>query len=210
MGFSKVSPKYLSFVQEYCSFAHCVAGGCASIATSFVFTPSEHIKQQMQVGSHYNNCWYIFHLLLLIEFCHQSNIIFLRTKNLVSRSLAMKITNQFSTSQMASTTITSSTKSPTQTVPLRFQTLRFQIIQKPDYAFLQSKTSLFPVKNSSFPNKTKPFCFTIASHPESQITRLVALKKTKPTGFWVCLKMTKTSLETCLEIVEMGRWWWLR
>ncbi|XP_011022695.1 PREDICTED: uncharacterized protein LOC105124380 isoform X3 [Populus euphratica] len=32
-------------------------GGCASIATSFVFTPSERIKQQMQIGSHYNNCW---------------------------------------------------------------------------------------------------------------------------------------------------------
>ncbi|KAF3448567.1 hypothetical protein FNV43_RR09280 [Rhamnella rubrinervis] len=45
------------FPKEYYSFAHCVAGGCASIATSFVFTPSEHIKQQMQVGSHYNNCW---------------------------------------------------------------------------------------------------------------------------------------------------------
>ncbi|XP_024031493.1 calcium-binding mitochondrial carrier protein Aralar1 isoform X1 [Morus notabilis] len=45
------------FPKEYYSFAHCVAGGCASVATSFVFTPSEHIKQQMQVGSHYGNCW---------------------------------------------------------------------------------------------------------------------------------------------------------
>ncbi|KAL0393547.1 UNVERIFIED_CONTAM: hypothetical protein Slati_4320900 [Sesamum latifolium] len=36
---------------------HCTAGGCASIATSFIFTPSERIKQQMQVGSHYRNCW---------------------------------------------------------------------------------------------------------------------------------------------------------
>ncbi|KAL5552073.1 hypothetical protein UlMin_002249 [Ulmus minor] len=45
------------FPKEYCYFAHCVAGGCASIATSFVFTPSERIKQQMQVGSHYHNCW---------------------------------------------------------------------------------------------------------------------------------------------------------
>ncbi|XP_052210505.1 uncharacterized protein LOC127813532 [Diospyros lotus] len=42
---------------KYESFAHCTAGGCASIATSFIFTPSERIKQQMQVGSHYQNCW---------------------------------------------------------------------------------------------------------------------------------------------------------
>lgn len=45
------------FPKEYYSFAHCMAGGCASIATSFIFTPSERIKQQMQVGSHYQNCW---------------------------------------------------------------------------------------------------------------------------------------------------------
>ncbi|XP_059661793.1 uncharacterized protein LOC132307919 isoform X2 [Cornus florida] len=45
------------FPKEYHSFAHCMAGGCASIATSFIFTPSERIKQQMQVGSHYQNCW---------------------------------------------------------------------------------------------------------------------------------------------------------
>ncbi|KAI3468733.1 hypothetical protein Pfo_025396 [Paulownia fortunei] len=43
--------------KEYHSLAHCTAGGCASIATSFIFTPSECIKQQMQVGSHYRNCW---------------------------------------------------------------------------------------------------------------------------------------------------------
>ncbi|GMH29743.1 hypothetical protein Nepgr_031586 [Nepenthes gracilis] len=43
--------------KEYHSFAHCTAGGCASIATSFIFTPSERIKQQMQVSSHYQNCW---------------------------------------------------------------------------------------------------------------------------------------------------------
>ncbi|XP_019424575.1 PREDICTED: probable S-adenosylmethionine carrier 2, chloroplastic [Lupinus angustifolius] len=43
--------------KEYYSFAHCVGGGCASVATSFIFTPSERIKQQMQVGSHYRNCW---------------------------------------------------------------------------------------------------------------------------------------------------------
>ncbi|KAG6688614.1 hypothetical protein I3842_11G133700 [Carya illinoinensis] len=45
------------FPKEYYSIAHCMAGGCASIATSFIFTPSERIKQQMQVGSHYQNCW---------------------------------------------------------------------------------------------------------------------------------------------------------
>ncbi|KAK3034545.1 hypothetical protein RJ639_033791 [Escallonia herrerae] len=43
--------------KEYHSLAHCMAGGCASIATSFIFTPSERIKQQMQVGTHYQNCW---------------------------------------------------------------------------------------------------------------------------------------------------------
>ncbi|XP_019195949.1 PREDICTED: mitochondrial substrate carrier family protein C isoform X2 [Ipomoea nil] len=42
---------------EYQSVAHCVAGGCASVATSFIFTPSERVKQQMQVRSHYKNCW---------------------------------------------------------------------------------------------------------------------------------------------------------
>ncbi|PKA45935.1 Protein mitoferrin-like 1, chloroplastic [Apostasia shenzhenica] len=46
--------------QEYHSFAHCIAGGCSSIATSFIFTPSERIKQQMQVGSQYQNCWNAF------------------------------------------------------------------------------------------------------------------------------------------------------
>lgn len=43
--------------KEYHSLAHCIAGGCSSIATSFVFTPSERIKQQMQVGLQYQNCW---------------------------------------------------------------------------------------------------------------------------------------------------------
>ncbi|KAK3154842.1 hypothetical protein QOZ80_2BG0195770 [Eleusine coracana subsp. coracana] len=43
--------------KEYHSIAHCTAGGCSSIATSFVFTPSECIKQQLQVGSQYQNCW---------------------------------------------------------------------------------------------------------------------------------------------------------
>ncbi|KAM3226146.1 hypothetical protein ACQJBY_058680 [Aegilops geniculata] len=43
--------------KDYHSIAHCAAGGCSSIATSFIFTPSECIKQQMQVGSQYQNCW---------------------------------------------------------------------------------------------------------------------------------------------------------
>ncbi|XP_050230099.1 uncharacterized protein LOC126679179 [Mercurialis annua] len=45
------------FSKEYHSLAHCIAGGSASVATSFVFTPSERIKQQMQIGSRYHNCW---------------------------------------------------------------------------------------------------------------------------------------------------------
>lgn len=56
IGINEVSTIF--FVQEYNSFAHCVGGGCASVATSFIFTPSERIKQQMQVRSHYRNCWY--------------------------------------------------------------------------------------------------------------------------------------------------------
>jgi len=52
----------LTPLQEYHSIAHCAAGGCSSIATSFVFTPSECIKQQMQVGSQYQNCWYAIFL----------------------------------------------------------------------------------------------------------------------------------------------------
>ncbi|KAK9147512.1 hypothetical protein Scep_006269 [Stephania cephalantha] len=43
--------------EGYQSVAHCMAGGCSSIATSFIFTPSECIKQQMQVGMHYQNSW---------------------------------------------------------------------------------------------------------------------------------------------------------
>ena len=52
-----VSLSLITTAQEYHSLAHCMAGGCASIATSFIFTQSERIKQQMQVGSHYQNCW---------------------------------------------------------------------------------------------------------------------------------------------------------
>nr|DAD47373.1 TPA_asm: hypothetical protein HUJ06_017310 [Nelumbo nucifera] len=50
--------------KEYYSIAHCTAGGCASIATSFIFTPSERIKQQMQIGSHYQSCWCELSVLL--------------------------------------------------------------------------------------------------------------------------------------------------
>lgn len=63
--------------QEHQSLAHCIAGGCASVATSFVFTPSERIKQQMQVGSHYHSCWYeyeydpIFFFLITFDFSGQ-------------------------------------------------------------------------------------------------------------------------------------------
>ncbi|KAK1267162.1 hypothetical protein QJS04_geneDACA000403 [Acorus gramineus] len=46
--------------KEYLSIAHCTAGGCASVATSFIFTPSERIKQQMQVGFRYQTCWSAF------------------------------------------------------------------------------------------------------------------------------------------------------
>lgn len=60
----------MPFLQEYHSIAHCTAGGCSSIATSFVFTPSECIKQQMQVGSQYQNCWYTISCLILIIHCH--------------------------------------------------------------------------------------------------------------------------------------------
>ncbi|EPS66533.1 hypothetical protein M569_08243, partial [Genlisea aurea] len=42
---------FLSLTEIQCT------GGFASIATSFIFTPSERIKQQMQVGTHYPNCW---------------------------------------------------------------------------------------------------------------------------------------------------------
>ncbi|GBG81440.1 hypothetical protein CBR_g32117 [Chara braunii] len=43
--------------KKYHSVAHCVAGGCASVATSFVFTPSECVKQRLQVGGTYTNSW---------------------------------------------------------------------------------------------------------------------------------------------------------
>jgi len=36
------------------AIGHCIAGGCASVATSVVYTPSECIKQNMQVGNYKN------------------------------------------------------------------------------------------------------------------------------------------------------------
>jgi len=38
------------FPEERSWVAHCVAGGCASVATSFVYTPSECVKQRCQVS----------------------------------------------------------------------------------------------------------------------------------------------------------------
>ncbi|EFJ14456.1 hypothetical protein SELMODRAFT_120459 [Selaginella moellendorffii] len=49
--------------EEYHSLAHCAAGGCASIATSLVYTPSERVKQQMQIGAVYRNSWWAFSIL---------------------------------------------------------------------------------------------------------------------------------------------------
>lgn len=36
--------------------AHCIAGGMASVATSFVYTPAECIKQRVQIGL-YPHAW---------------------------------------------------------------------------------------------------------------------------------------------------------
>ena len=38
------------FPEERAWVAHCMAGGCASVATSFVYTPSECVKQRCQVS----------------------------------------------------------------------------------------------------------------------------------------------------------------
>ena len=37
------------FPEERSWVAHCVAGGCASVATSFVYTPSECVKQRLSL-----------------------------------------------------------------------------------------------------------------------------------------------------------------
>ncbi|KAK6935390.1 Mitochondrial substrate/solute carrier [Dillenia turbinata] len=59
--YESVKASLLPYIPKgYHSFAHCAAGGCASIATSFIFTPTECIKQQMQVHLQYQNCWKAF------------------------------------------------------------------------------------------------------------------------------------------------------
>ncbi|GAU19445.1 hypothetical protein TSUD_76900 [Trifolium subterraneum] len=56
--------------KENYSFAHCVGGGCASIATSFIFTPSERIKQQMQGCIDRNHQkWWPFLAICRLESC---------------------------------------------------------------------------------------------------------------------------------------------
>lgn len=50
--------------EDMSALAHCAAGGCASVATSFVYTPSECVKQQMQVNGLYQNSWKAFTSLL--------------------------------------------------------------------------------------------------------------------------------------------------
>lgn len=56
--YESVKGALLPYLSKEChSLAHCVAGGSASIATSVIFTPSERIKQQMQVSSRYQSSW---------------------------------------------------------------------------------------------------------------------------------------------------------
>ncbi|KAL8114613.1 hypothetical protein AgCh_021462 [Apium graveolens] len=56
--YESVKGALLPYISKEChSLAHCIAGGSASIATSFIFTPSECIKQQMQLSSHYKSSW---------------------------------------------------------------------------------------------------------------------------------------------------------
>lgn len=50
--------------EDMSALAHCAAGGCASVATSIVYTPSECVKQQMQVNGLYQNSWQAFTSLL--------------------------------------------------------------------------------------------------------------------------------------------------
>jgi hypothetical protein len=56
--YEAVKSGLLPFIpQGMAALAHCTAGGCASFATSIVYTPSECVKQQMQVGTLYRNSW---------------------------------------------------------------------------------------------------------------------------------------------------------
>ncbi|KAG0564902.1 hypothetical protein KC19_8G149300 [Ceratodon purpureus] len=50
--------------EDMSALAHCAAGGCASVATSIVYTPSECVKQQMQVNGLYQNSWQAFTSML--------------------------------------------------------------------------------------------------------------------------------------------------
>lgn len=50
--------------EDMSALAHCAAGGCASVATSIVYTPSECVKQQMQVNGLYRNSWQAFTSIL--------------------------------------------------------------------------------------------------------------------------------------------------
>ncbi|GAQ77631.1 mitochondrial substrate carrier family protein [Klebsormidium nitens] len=52
---------------KFQSVAHCSAGAAASVATSFVFTPSEVVKQRMQYTSQYANSWSAFLGILRTE-----------------------------------------------------------------------------------------------------------------------------------------------
>ncbi|XP_024358621.1 uncharacterized protein [Physcomitrium patens] len=53
--------------EDMSALAHCVAGGCASVATSFVYTPSDCVKQRMQVHGLYENSWEAFTSILKEE-----------------------------------------------------------------------------------------------------------------------------------------------
>uniref|UniRef100_A0A7S3UAJ1 Mitochondrial carrier protein n=1 Tax=Picocystis salinarum TaxID=88271 RepID=A0A7S3UAJ1_9CHLO len=62
--YETVKRKLLPLVgSERAWMAHSLAGGCASIATSFVFTPSECIKARMQVGQFQTAPKALFHIL---------------------------------------------------------------------------------------------------------------------------------------------------
>lgn len=50
-SYEAVKSRLMPMFPEECAWvAHCMAGGCASVATSFVYTPSECVKQRCQVS----------------------------------------------------------------------------------------------------------------------------------------------------------------
>eukprot|EP00899_Mesostigma_viride_P025345 jgi/Mesvir1/5996/Mv00745-RA.1 len=53
--------------KKYHALAHCAAGACASIATSFVYTPSECVKSRMQFHNVYKNSMHAFVTILRTE-----------------------------------------------------------------------------------------------------------------------------------------------